>query len=39
MEVGVRELRTNLSQWIARAKRGQEVVITERGKPVARRRM
>jgi len=36
MEVGVRELRNNLSQWIARAKRGQEVVITERGKPVAR---
>jgi len=36
MEVGVRELGTNLSQWIARAKRGQEVVITERGKPVAR---
>lgn len=36
MEVGVRELRDNLSRWIARAKRGQEVVITERGKPVAR---
>lgn len=36
MEVGVRELRDNLSKWIARAKRGQDVVITERGKPVAR---
>ena len=36
MEVGVRELRDNLSKWIARAKRGQDVVITDRGKPVAR---
>ncbi len=36
MEVGVRELRDNLSKWIGRAKRGQDVVITERGKPVAR---
>jgi prevent-host-death family protein len=36
MEVGVRELRDNLSKWIARAKRGQDILITERGKPVAR---
>ena len=36
MEVGVRELRDNLSKWIAKARRGQDVVITERGKPVAR---
>lgn len=36
MEVGVRELRDNLSKWIARAKRGQEILITERGRPVAR---
>ena len=36
MEVGVRELRDSLSKWIARARRGQDVVITERGKPVAR---
>lgn len=36
MEVGVRELRDNLSKWIARAKRGQNILITERGKPVAR---
>lgn len=36
MEVGVRELRDNLSRWIGRAKRGQEIVITDRGKPVAR---
>lgn len=36
MEVGVRELRDNLSKWISRARRGQDIVITERGKPVAR---
>ena len=36
MEVGVRELRDNLSKWIARAKRGQDILITERGRPVAR---
>lgn len=36
LEVGVRELRDNLSKWIAKARRGQEVVITDRGKPVAR---
>jgi prevent-host-death family protein len=36
VEVGVRELRDNLSRWIAKARRGQDVVITERGKPVAR---
>lgn len=36
MEVGIRELRDNLSKWIARAKRGQNILITDRGKPVAR---
>lgn len=36
MEVGVRELRDNLSKWIGKARRGQDVVITERGRPVAR---
>ncbi|MCA1709426.1 MAG: type II toxin-antitoxin system prevent-host-death family antitoxin [Actinobacteria bacterium] len=29
-------MRDNLSKWIARAKRGQDILITERGKPVAR---
>lgn len=36
MEVGVRDLRDNLSKWIAKARRGQDVVITDRGRPVAR---
>jgi prevent-host-death family protein len=36
MEVGIRELRLNLSRYVARAKTGTEVVVTERGRPVAR---
>ena len=36
MEVGVSELRANLSDWIERARSDGEVVITERGIPVAR---
>ena len=34
--VGVRELRENLSAYLDRVKAGEEVVITERGKRVAR---
>ena len=36
MDVAVTEFRANLSDWLARARDGQEVVITERGVPVAR---
>jgi prevent-host-death family protein len=36
MEVGIRELRNNLARWLARAKKGEEIVVTERGKPIAR---
>jgi prevent-host-death family protein len=36
MEVGVSELRANLSAWLDRARQGEEVVVTERGLPVAR---
>jgi prevent-host-death family protein len=36
VEVGVRELRSKLSHWLDRAKNGEEVIVTERGKPVAR---
>jgi prevent-host-death family protein len=36
MEVGVRELRNNLARWLARVKEGDEVVVTERGRPIAR---
>lgn len=33
--VGVRELKNRLAHYLGRAKRGEEIVVTERGKPVA----
>ena len=36
VRVGVRELRGSLSTWLGRVQAGDEVVVTERGKPVAR---
>ena len=36
VNVGVRELRENLSDWLERAAAGEEVIVTERGKPKAR---
>ncbi len=33
--VGVRELKTRLSQYLKRAGRGERIVVTERGRPVA----
>jgi prevent-host-death family protein len=36
MEVAVSELRANLSAWLDRARQGEEVIVTERGLPVAR---
>lgn len=35
-EVGIAELRRHLKEWLARAQNGDEVVVTDRGKPVAR---
>ena len=35
-EVGVRDLRRKLSHWLGLAAQGQEVVVTDRGRPVAR---
>ena len=35
-EVGIREVRQNLSALIAEVRKGYEITITERGKPVAR---
>lgn len=34
--VGVRELKDNLSRYLARVRDGGEVVVTEHGRPVAR---
>lgn len=36
MDVAVSDLRANLSQWLKRAREGDEIVVTERGVPVAR---
>lgn len=36
MEVGIRELRADLSRWLTHVRAGEEVVVTDRGKPVAR---
>jgi len=36
MEVGVRELRADLSRWLKRVQAGDELVVTDRGRVVAR---
>lgn len=33
--VGIKELKNRLTQYLRRTKQGEEVVVTERGKPVA----
>ena len=35
-EVGIRVLRDNLSRYINRVREGEEVIVTDHGKPVAR---
>lgn len=34
--IGVRELRRDASQWLARVRAGETIVVTDRGRPVAR---
>ncbi|MGH2556687.1 MAG: type II toxin-antitoxin system Phd/YefM family antitoxin [Actinomycetota bacterium] len=36
MEVGIRDFRSQLSRWIEVVKSGSDVLITDRGRPVAR---
>jgi prevent-host-death family protein len=36
MDVAITELRANLSVWLDKARSGHEIVITDRGVPVAR---
>ena len=36
MEIGVRELRNNLSRYLGRVRDGEEVVVTDRGRAIAR---
>lgn len=33
--VGVKELKNRLTQYLSRSKQGEEIVVTERGKPIA----
>ncbi len=35
-EVGIRDLRDHLSRWIGRVRQGEEVVVTDHGRAVAR---
>jgi prevent-host-death family protein len=35
-KIGIRELRQRASEWVAKAKTGKVIVITDRGQPVAR---
>ena len=36
IQAGIKEVKNNLSRFLARVKAGEEIMITERGKPVAR---
>ncbi len=36
VEVGIRELKNGLSGYIDRVRSGEEVIVTDRGRPVAR---
>jgi prevent-host-death family protein len=36
MDVAISTLRAELSRWIERARAGEEIVVTDRGTPVAR---
>jgi prevent-host-death family protein len=35
VEVGVRDLKNNLSRYLDRVQQGEEVIVTDRGRPVA----
>ena len=36
MDVRIRELKANLSKYVRRAARGEQIIVTDRGKPVAK---
>lgn len=36
VEVGVRDLKNNLSRYLERVGQGDEIIVTDRGRPVAR---
>ncbi|MFN8036444.1 MAG: type II toxin-antitoxin system prevent-host-death family antitoxin [Acidimicrobiia bacterium] len=36
LTIGVRELRRDASRWLARVRAGESVVVTDRGRPIAK---
>lgn len=36
MEIGVRELRDNLSRYLVRVREGEQLIVTDRGRAIAR---
>jgi prevent-host-death family protein len=36
VEVGIRELRAHLSRYLDQVREGEEIVVTDRGRPIAR---
>lgn len=36
MDVGIPELKANLSEYVRRAAGGEEIIVSDRGRPVAR---
>jgi prevent-host-death family protein len=36
ISVGIRELKENLSEYVNKARQGEEIVVTDRGKEIAR---
>jgi len=36
VEVGIRELRADLSRYLKRVREGEEILVTDRGTPIAR---
>lgn len=34
--IGVRELRQDASRWLARVRAGESIIVTDRGRPIAR---
>lgn len=36
MDVGIRDLKAKLSEYLARAAAGEDVVVTDRGRPIVR---
>ncbi len=35
MEVGIRDLKSHLSEFVGRAAAGEDIIVTDRGRPVA----